>query len=184
MSKEINNVAYYEAGHVLALLLTQISFKYVTIDPEKINGITWIKIPLHLRVIKSEIENQQGIPSFFIANNFNRYLKNDFIKIAGLVTEQIYAGINNKTGDGVDFEVAINMTPHGFSNKLSIKYKDFLLDYTKELLELEINWLRITAIAEALIERKTLSYVQVIEVFIQSSKIYESNKQQLLKIIR
>jgi hypothetical protein len=178
MNKEITNAAYREAGNALAMLLTQISFKYVTIDPEKINGVTWIKIPLHIRVIKSEIEKKQDIPSFFIANNFNRYLKNDFVKIAGLVTEQIYAGINNKTGD-VDFEVAINTTPHGFSNQLCIKYKDFLLDYTKELLELKINWLRITAIAEALIERKTLNYFQVFELFNESSKIYESNKSQL-----
>jgi hypothetical protein len=42
-------------------------------------------------------------------------------------------------------------------------------------LELEINWLHISAIAEALLEKKTLSYAQVIDVFIQSSKMWKEN---------
>jgi hypothetical protein len=129
----------------------------------------------HIKGIPSEIKNQWEIPSFFKPVKFNRYFKNDFIKIAGLVAEQIYTGGNNKTGAGTDFDEWINATLVGLPEKLNSKYQHFLLDYTKEVMELEINWLHITAIADALIEKKTLSYAQVIDVFIQSSRMWKEN---------
>jgi hypothetical protein len=129
----------------------------------------------HIRGVPSEIKNQWEIPSFFKPVKFNRYFKNDFIKVAGLVAEQIYTGKNNKTVPGRDFEDWVNVTLLGLPDKLSSKYQRFLLDYTREVLELKINWLHITAIAEALKEKKTLSYAQVIDVFIQSSRMWKEN---------
>jgi len=40
----------------------------------------------------------------------------------------------------------------------------FLIEYTREVLEMKVNWIRITAIAEGLLERGTLSYDQVWDV--------------------
>ena len=171
MSKGIINAAYHEAGHVLALLLTTRRFKFGTIVPENMKDEYGIKTSGQVRGIPSEIKNQWEIPSFFKPVNFNRYFKNDFIKVAGLVSEQIYTGKSNKTGAGDDFDEWINVTLLGLPDKLNSKYQHFLLDYTKEVLELQINWQHITAIAEALIEKKTLSYAQVIDVFMQSSKM-------------
>jgi len=182
MSKGIIYAAYHEAGHVLALLLTNKRFKYVTIVPENMKDGYGIETSGHVRGIPSEIKNQWEIPSFFKPVKFNRYFKNDFIKVAGLVTEQIYTGKNNKTGAGGDFEEWINVTLLGLPNKLSSKYQKFLLDYTKEVLELKINWLHITAIAEALGERETLSYAQVIDVFMQSSKMWRESKPESVRV--
>jgi hypothetical protein len=175
MGKGINNTAYHEAGHVLALLLTSRRFKYVTIIPENIKDVDGIKTSWHARGIPSEIKNQWKIPSFFKPINFNKYFKNDFIKVAGLVAEQIYSGNNSKTVAGRDFEDWINVTLLGLPDKLCSKYQKFILDYTREVLELQINWQHITAIAEALKEKKTLSYAQVIDVFIQISRIRKEN---------
>jgi hypothetical protein len=152
--------------------------KFVTIVPENMKDEYGIKTSGHIRGIPSEIKNQWEIPSFFKSVKFNRYFKNDFIKVAGLVAEQIYTGKNNKTGAGRDFEDWINITFLGIPNKLSSKYQKFLLDYTKEVLELEISWLHITFIAEALIEKKTLNYSQVIDVFLQSSKMWKGSKPE------
>jgi ATP-dependent Zn protease len=178
MSKGIINAAYHEAGHVLALLLATRRFKYVTIVPENMKDGYGIETSVHISRIPSEIKNQWEIPSFFKPVKFNRFFRNDFINVAGLVAEQIYTGKKNKTGAGGDFEEWINVTHLGLPNKLSSKYQFFLLDYTKEVLELEINWLHITSIAEALIERKTLNYSQVIDVFLQSSKMWKESKQE------
>jgi hypothetical protein len=175
MNKGSINAAYHEAGHVLALLLTTRRFKSVTIIPENMKDVDGIKTSWHIRGIPSEIKNQWKIPSFFKPVNFNRYFKNDFIKVAGLVAEQIYTGRNNKTSVGGDIDAWINVTLLGLPDRLNSKYQHFLLDYTKEVLELQINWQHITAIAEALIERKTLSYSQVIDVFMQSSKMWKEN---------
>ena len=63
------------------------------------------------------------IPPFHFFQNlykktfFNRYFKNDFIKVAGFVAEQIYTGKNNKTGAGGDLEEWINVTLLGLPNK-------------------------------------------------------------------
>jgi len=178
MNKEIIKAAYHEAGHVLALLLTTRRFKYVTVVSENMKNGYGIKTSWHAKGIPAEIKNQWEIPSIFKPVNFNRYFKNDFIKVAGFVAEQIYTGKNNKTGAGGDLEEWINVTLLGLPNKLSSKYQFFLLDYTKEVFELKINWLHITAIAEALIERKTLSYSQVIDVFLQSSRRYIESKAE------
>ena len=178
MSKGIINAAYHEAGHVLALLLTTRRFKVVTVVPENMKDGYGIETSGHIRGIPSEIKNQWEIPSFSKPVKFNRYFKNDFIKVAGLVAEQIYTDKNNKTSAGEDFEEWINVTLLGLPNKLSSKYQKFLLDYTKEVLELEINWLHITAIAKALVKRKTLSYSQVVDVFIQSSKMWKESKPE------
>ena len=182
MSKGIIYAAYHEAGHVLALLLTNKRFKYVTIVPENMKDGYGIETSGHVRGIPSEIKNEWEIPSFFKPAKFNRYFKNDFIKVAGLVAEQIYTVKNNKTGADGDFEEWINVTLLGLPDKLSSKYQKFLLDYTKEVLELKINWLHITAIAEALGERKTLSYAQVIDVFMQSSKMWRESKPESVRV--
>src|ERR1035437_2275020 len=169
MNEEKINAAYHEAGHVLALLLTNRGFKYVTIVSENRNYGYGIEPSKYVRGIPSEINNQWEIPSFF--NPI------DFIKVAGLVAEQIYTGTKT-IGAVEDFEKWINVSLLGLPDKLSLKYQFFLLDYTKEVLELKINWLHITAIAEALVERKTLNYTQVIDVFLQSSKMWKESKQE------
>jgi hypothetical protein len=154
----------------------------MSIVPENMKDGYGIETSGHVRGIPSEIKNEWEIPSFFKPVKFNRYFKNDFIKVAGLVTEQIYTGKNNKTGAGGDFEEWINVTLLGLPNKLSSKYQKFLLYYTKEVLELKINWLHITAIAEALGERETLSYAQVIDVFMQSSKMWRESKPESVRV--
>jgi hypothetical protein len=175
MKNEIICATYHEAGHVLALLLTTRRFKSVTIVPENLKDGYGIETLGHIRGIPSEIRNQWEIPSFFKPVKFNRYFKNDFIKVAGLVAEQIYTDKNNKAIGGRDFEDWISVTLLGLPDKLSSKYQRFLLDYTREVLELKINWLHITAIAEALKENMTLSYAQVIDIFIQSSRMWKEN---------
>ena len=60
MSKGIINAAYYEAGHVLALLLATRRFKYVTIVPENMKDGYGIETSVHIRGIPSEIKNQIG----------------------------------------------------------------------------------------------------------------------------
>jgi hypothetical protein len=107
----------------------------MSIVPENMKDGYGIETSGHVRGIPSEIKNEWEIPSFFKPVKFNRYFKNDFIKVAGLVTEQIYTGKNNKTGAGGDFEEWINVTLLGLPNKLSSKYQKFLLYYTKEVLE-------------------------------------------------
>jgi hypothetical protein len=182
MNEEKINAAYHEAGHVLALLLTNRGFKYVTIVSENRNYGYGIEPSKYVRGIPSEINNQWEIPSFFKPVKFNRFFRNDFINVAGLVAEQIYTGKKNKTGAGEDFEEWINVTLLGLPNKLNSKYQNFLLDYTKEVLELEINWLHITSIAEALVERKTLNYSQVIDVFLQSSRMWKETKPESVRV--
>ena len=181
MNEEKINAAYHEAGHVLALLLTNRGFKYVTIVSENRNYGYGIEPSKYVRGIPSEINNQWEIPSFFNPIEFIKYFKNDFIKVAGLVAEQIYTGTKT-IGAVEDFEKWINVSLLGLPDKLSLKYQFFLLDYTKEVLELKINWLHITAIAEALVERKSLNYTQVIDVFMQSSKMWKETKLESVRV--
>src|SRR5664280_2141978 len=118
MDKENINAAYHEAGHVLALLLTNRGFKYVTIVPVNRNYGYGIEPSKYVRGIPSEINNQWEIPSFFNPIEFIKYFKNDFIKVAGLVTERIYTGTNT-IGAGEDYEKWINVSPLGLPDDYS-----------------------------------------------------------------
>lgn len=50
-------------------------------------------------------------------------------------------------------------------------YQKILLEYTMEVLTMKLNWIHITGVAEALLERKTLNYNQIMEVIYESTTI-------------
>lgn len=156
MKRRLDYTAYHEAGHAIAYLLMDKKFKVATIKPEG-NALGYVS---HKRGNSYNFE----FSSMLYPEKFNNHFTEDFINIAGFVAERIYSGRNNKIGADKDFRDWVDKTLLDLPKKLSQKYQRFLLEYATEVFELRINWIRITAIAEALLERKTLTYVQVWEV--------------------
>jgi len=163
MNKITIGAAYHEAGHVVALLLTDRRFEYVTIVPTKGKVDKSIKLG-HVKTKPYKFKKGDVTLSFFMPNEFQSFFRYNFLNIAGHVTEKIRTGRYDNLWDSSDFRKLVYITLENCPDNLRRSYEKFLFDYTKEVLTKEANWKRITAIAEALLEKKTLNYNEVNEV--------------------
>jgi len=94
------------------------------------------------------------------------FFENSFISIAGYVTGKLYTG--NSIGSRSFFQGLVNAPIPDLSNKLNIPYQKFVIQYTNEVLQK--HWTEITAIAEELFKRRTLTYIQVQKVIKERHK--------------
>ena len=151
-SKRLLRAAYHQAGHTVAYLLTNRPFEYVTIRPDS-DTLGYIQASSNdgFDDLKSK--------SFYKPGKFNLFFDYSFIKVAGYMAEKIYGYSYNSVGAHLDLQSLVNVTLADLPGKLISTYQRFILQYAKEVLEK--LWTEISVIAEALYERKTLTYNQV-----------------------
>lgn len=159
--KKIESVAFHEAGHAVAYLLTEMPFNYVTIKPDEKEDEYGQKSVGHL--MPNEPTSIDDWCQYTILNptDFNIYFKGDFIKIAGSVAEMIHKGKFNNKGAAADFRQWSKTTLSDLPEKLRTRYKSFMFEYAIEVLQIKTIWSKIVAVAEALIKQETLSYDEV-----------------------
>jgi len=164
MNKKLDCIAFHEAGHAIAHILTGIPFIYVTTkeDEEKdeLGGRTLGHVLPDEPLSKEEWEKL----SILDPNEFNIFFKEDFIRLSGFVAEMIYRRKANFKASKEDFRQWIGTSLNNLPEKLSSKYQSFLLDYLVQVLISERNWSNITVVALALVEEDTLTYERVCEV--------------------
>ena len=169
MNKKLDCIAFHEAGHAVAHILTDIPFKHVTIkeDEEKDEhgGKTLGHVLPDEPLSKEEWENH----SILNPKEFNMFFKDDFIKLSGFVAEMMYRRRSNYKSSKEDFRQWVGTTLIKLPEKLSSKYQGFLLEYIFQVLVMERNWSNITAVALALIDNETLSYEKVCDVIEQNT---------------
>ena len=154
MKTQKEATAYHEAGHAMACWLSDRNFKYVTIKP-KGDSLGHLKRKNYIRFETMSITFPTQVGKFFIEN---------FINGAGFVSEKMYRGRNNLVGAKFDFKNMYIRSLSDLPESFIKKYYTFLAEYTLTVFQLENNWIMIEAIAEALIERETLTYNDVINV--------------------
>lgn len=154
--------AYHEAGHVLAFLLLNRKFKLVTIKPDGVS----LGAVNHRKVSGSKFEAS----SVTNPDQLAKFFTHDFIAGAGFVAEKLFSRKNNLKGAASDFLQIYNSTLQDLPERFSQKYLSFLSEYTATVFELRLNRSALSAIALALIERETLSYDEVIKIYIEANK--------------
>ena len=167
MKKRIDCIAFHEAGHAYAHILTGIPFKYVTIEEDKEkdeHGLRSLGYVMYDKPKSSEEWNQYSILN---PKEFDRFFKNDFISIAGFVAELLYRRRSNYKSSKADFRQWAHISLNKLPERLSSKYQSFILEYAFQVLHKDENWSNITALALALIDKETLTYDRVCEVIEQ-----------------
>jgi len=181
MNKRLIATAYHEAGHVAARLLTNRRFKKVTIIPSKGKVDNQIESFGHVDSVGIGID-WDGL-SFVRPLEFRKFFISDFISVSGVVAEKIHTGRFNYGGANSDFRHWEDTTLLNLSEELGRKYQKFLFKYTEEVFSMDENWRNITAIAESLLEKKTLKYNEVLDVVKQSNIIfYQSVERKKIEI--
>lgn len=161
--------AYHEAGHALAYILLDRKFRYVTIKPDK--ECLGQLMPYFG---KSKFDDfYHGARSFYDPLRLENHFKKDFLSLAGFAAEKIFSGKyqRNIYRNNSDYENWIERSLIDLPDKLNLSYQKFIRQYVIEILNCQLNWLRIVAIAEALIENETLTYMEVINVTQKAIKI-------------
>jgi hypothetical protein len=170
MNKKLDCIAFHEAGHAVAHVLTGIPFKFVSIKEDKEKDEFGYRSLGQLANENPMTPEEWEKHSIMDPVEFNIFFKDDFTKLAGLVVEGIYRGrFNYKAAKG-DFRQWVGTSLNQLPEKLNSRYIDFMLEYTFQVLQNKTNWSNITAVALALVDEETLSYQRVLEV-IEQNKI-------------
>jgi len=129
MKKELDCIAFHEAGHAVAHILTGIPFKYVTIKEAKEKDEYGGRTLGHVLPDESLSKEEWDQLSMLDPKDFNIFFRDDFIKLSGFVAETIYRRRSNLKSSKEDFRQWVGTTLIGIPERLSSKYQSFLLDY-------------------------------------------------------
>jgi hypothetical protein len=156
MKRKLYSTAYHEAGYALAFLLVSKKFKHVTIKPVgTASGYVQQKKSKNLWLDFDTITDPA---------HFNKFFIEDFINISGFIAQKMYEGKGDFKDEKSDISKIMDSTLHKLSERFITNYNNFMVEYTYAVFSKEINWLRITAIAESLIKKEVLSYADVIDI--------------------
>jgi hypothetical protein len=146
--------AHHEAGHAVAAYFTGLKFRYVTIAPGKdsLGHLQHGRFPRWFRpdVVSSDRHRLYG----------ERHI---VVSFAGQLAEARFRGSRPRYGMHGDNQNAIEMAFHLCGSK---KTAEAYLRYCWCLSDdrVDLRWREITALAAALIERETVSYIEVAEI--------------------
>jgi hypothetical protein len=148
-TSRLERTAYHEAGHAIACIKLKRPFKQVTIIP-KDNSLGHLQPHDKPKSIQPEVETSGRTRSWLE--------REILITLAGLASENRFAGRHNWRGAGGDFRDAVDIATYlYFEPRLIEKYLSFKIEEAKCFVAAERVWDEIVAVAAALLRRKTLS---------------------------
>jgi hypothetical protein len=103
MTRRIDCIAFHEAGHAIAHILTGIPFKYVTIKEDEEKDERGGRTLGHVLPDESLSKEEWEKLSILVPKEFNIFFKEDFIRLAGFVAEMIYRRKANLKASKEDF---------------------------------------------------------------------------------
>lgn len=148
--RKLEATAYHEAGHAVACIVLEHPFLSATIiaTDETLGSITKRPVPPS---ITREDE---------LTHRSRRWIEREILCwLAGLAAEQRWTGRNNWRGarSDISWVVELGAFLHQAGTKVLDKYLDYMIERARDLVSAPQNWLRIEALATALLERRTLS---------------------------
>lgn len=158
---ELLATAYHEAGHAFLSYVLGNGFKEVTIVPSKENLGSITNICDREFLVSIMIgESDYILPDFVI----NQRVKNELmILYAGYLAEKEY-GVDNEVGASSDLEMITEFITHYCDDENeSENLIQFCLAETTSILR--DNWFQVKVLANELIEKKTMTFLEVDELF-------------------
>jgi hypothetical protein len=84
--------------------------------------------------------------------------------MAGMAAEHRFAGRRNWRGSGHDYEGSVDLASRLYFGRVLERFLGFMTERSKELIDRRIMWLKIEAVADALMEHRTLTGKRVREI--------------------
>jgi len=122
MSKRIDCIAFHEAGHAVAHILAGIPFKYVTIKEDKEKD-EYGQRALGQVVLNDPVSHDDWEKySILDPKDFDRFFKDDFIKLSGFIAEMIYRRRSDYKGSKGDLRQWVGASLNKLPDRLSSEY--------------------------------------------------------------
>lgn len=153
-SQLLKATAYHEAGHAVVSLKYQRSVKHVTIVPEDDCLGQVVNRRSRARLDPQRVDGKT-------VNWFEREL---LITFAGPVAESRFRGRRNTRILGTDYEYALDIAFQLHCGEVLEKYWDYMLERTRQMVTSPLVWVQIEVVANALLERGTLTGKQVRDI--------------------
>jgi ATP-dependent Zn protease len=151
--------AYHEAGHAVASWRLGEKFKYVTVAPDA-DSIGHVRRERWPKWFHPDFDSSDRIRL--------RVERHIVISFAGQLVEAKFLGKHPRYGMHADNEIAVDMAFHvGGSVKTVEAFLHYCWSVSEDLVA--CNWRFVEVIAEALLDKETLQYVDVIEVIMPGS---------------
>jgi hypothetical protein len=147
--RKLESVAYHEAGHAVACIELRRPFKSVTIVPKDDSLGHLLKNPAPAS-IRPEVD---------AGDKVDRWLEREVsIVLVGLAAEHRHTGRHNWRGARRDLDHAVDLASYlHFDPKLMGKYLTYMVEKAKHFVADPLAWIRIEALATALMKYHTLS---------------------------
>jgi hypothetical protein len=147
----LKTVAYHEAGHAVAAIRFRRAFKSVTVVPgeDNLGHARMFDVP------QSVIDDDTAGPDNFAGRHIIE--KAILVSLAGPAAEREFVGRFDHRGAGSDYQNCVDLALHLYGVVTAEKFIDFLLSLARDFVRTRIASVQIEAVAEALIDQKTLS---------------------------
>ena len=134
MRKNIEYIAFHEAGHAVACILTGTTFRYVTIKEDSEKDEYGQRSLGHIMYENSRSKEEWDQLSILNPNEFAVFFKDDFAGLSGLIAERLYKGKISGKGSKEDLRQCFGISLYKLPDSLGEKYLSFLLEYTFRVL--------------------------------------------------
>ena len=165
----LEEIAYHEAGHAVMAHLLHRKFHYITVDSNKLDDDTG---GLFRLVHSKKLINSLNIHGY--TKEIERQIR---ITLAGEVSGGIFSGQEKWNMSQTDIGTSFRLVQNSCSSCLNEvdAYINWLMLSVRNSLKLPQNWCLVCAVAQALLEHKTLSYRKARETIKAAYDEYNSN---------
>ena len=127
MSKNIDSIAFHEAGHVGTNIITGSKFKYVTIKEDSEKDEYGKRSLGHILYENPRSKEEWDQISILNPNKFDIFFKDDFVGLAGLIAERLEKGKISWKGSKEDLRQCFGISLYKLPDSLGEKYFRYLL---------------------------------------------------------
>jgi hypothetical protein len=168
-TSELDDIAYHETGHAVMAYLLRKKFHSITIDSNKLDDETGGLF----RLVHSK-KRIDSLSKFGYSKEIEQHIR---IILAGEVSVGIFSGQEKWDMSQADINASFRLVQNQCSpcEKEVNAYIDWLVLSVQNDLKLPQNWCLVCAVAQSLLEHKTLSYRKTYEIIKAAHDEYQSN---------
>lgn len=156
-ARELESTAYHEAGHAVIAMHFRRAIRYVTIEATDTSYGHVLKTPM-----PPSFDPQNEID----ARTMRRIEAEILVSLAGLAAESRFTGRRNLRAASGDYRFAVEMAAYAYNfGPVAGKYVEFLEARAMQLMAGPAVWVKVEAMAKALLAHKRLDAKQARAIY-------------------
>jgi hypothetical protein len=158
--RQIERTAYHEAGHAVAAIAERRGIKTVSIEPTA-------EYMGRVQMVKADLPDDLGVGHGGpVSPRTELWVGRELrIDLAGPLAERRFVGRYNRAGAGGDHANVVNLGSCLHHGETLDRYIAYMRERTRAFIEHPLQWVRVEAIAEELLARRTITGTRARELY-------------------